>query len=131
MQKVIDQYRQLILFLAVGAFSAGVNFLTFSIAWQMLGLPYQAASSLGYVLSVIAHFYCNRRYTFKSHTQNPIPQLKKYSFLLVINYFITLSTITFAVETLHLSPYLGTVMAIAMTVGIGFILSRQWIFKIA
>lgn len=121
--------RQLGLFLTVGLVSAIVNFVSFYVIWSLLGAGYVIASSAAYFLSVITHFFGNRNITFNMSHVNLTPQLKKYIILLVINYCITLIAISTSVEIYHLSPYLGTIIAIALTVGIGFLISQRWVFN--
>lgn len=121
--------KQFLLFLTIGLLSAGVNFSTFFLMWQVAHLNYQLAVSIAYILAVSVHFFGNRSLTFQSQDQHMLSQLKKYLLLLLINYLITLATVTFFVSKLHFSPYLGLITAIGLTVLIGFTLCQQYIFK--
>lgn len=120
--------KQLALFLTVGSLSAVVNFFTFYIVWSLLGVSYLIASSVAYFLSVVTHFLGNRYYTFQTRHLKLAPQLKKYGLVLAINYCITLMVISTSVKAFHLSPYIGTILAIGSTVMIGFLLSQRWVF---
>ncbi|EKD75548.1 MAG: hypothetical protein ACD_44C00102G0003 [uncultured bacterium] len=120
----------LLTFLTVGALSAGVYFLSFSICWKLLRLSYPYAISIAYVLSVLFHFTANRNITFKSYGTNILPQTLKYLTMVIMNYGITLLIVNIAVEILHLSPYIGIVCAIGATVGSGYLMSRLWVFPV-
>jgi putative flippase GtrA len=123
-------HRQLGMFLTVGLTSAAVNFFVFFSCWNVLAANYLIASSLAYVLAVVTHFLGNRNFTFKSGHVQLLPQLKRYMLMLSVNYVISMLVITACVERLRLSPYIGLMAAIGLTVGLGFIVSRQWVFKI-
>jgi putative flippase GtrA len=125
----MSSLRQFLTFLLVGTLAAFVNFGAFAISWNLLGAGYKFSLSLSYILSVVTHFFCNRRYTFKSQSHPIFLQIKKYSLLLAVNYAITFFTVTSSVEYLHLSPYLGLMLAIVLTVGVGYAMSKIWIFK--
>lgn len=116
-------------FLTVGALSAGVYFLSFSICWKLLKLSYFYAVSIAYVLSVLFHFTANRNITFKCYEAKILPQTLKYLTMVMINYGITLLIVNIVVEILRLSPYIGIVCSIGATVGSGYLMSRFWIFQ--
>jgi putative flippase GtrA len=116
-------------FLTVGALSAVVNFCSFSFFWKVLGLPYQYAVSIAYVLSVIFHFTGNRNVTFKSRESNLALQVLKYLTMVFTNYLITLTIVHFVVEKLHFSPYIGIIASISTTVWTGYLMSRLWVFR--
>lgn len=116
-------------FLAVGASSALVYFLSFAWLWNSLHLNYKLAVSIAYLLSVIVHFTANRRITFRAHDHVLSKQLAKYSVMIAINYCITLFVMHGVVTHLGWSPYLGIVCSIAMTVGIGYLIAKFWVFR--
>jgi len=121
--------KELGLFLTVGLVSAGVNFFSFYLILSLVGASYIVASTIAYILSVVIHFLGNRSFTFRVDHLDLTPQLKKYLVLLAINYCVTIMAVSTTVEICHLSPYLGTIIAIALTVGVGFLLSKRWVFN--
>lgn len=124
----MNNVKQFFLFLTVGSISAVVNFFTFFCTFNLMNLDYRFSVSIAYILSVVVHFLGNRYFTFQSHRQHSFSQIKRYMVLLLINYCLTLATVTTSVALLHLSPYIGIVLAIALTVGIGFIISKKYVF---
>lgn len=125
----MNNCKQFFLFLLVGSLSAIVNFFTFFCTFHLLNLDYRFSVSVAYILSVMTHFLGNRYFTFQSHHEPSFSQIKRYMVLLLVNYCLTLAIVTTSVAILHLSPYLGIVLAIAFTVGIGFIISKTYVFK--
>ncbi len=122
--------RSILSFLIVGAIAAVINFGTFAIFWSKLHYSYQVAVSFSFALAVFFHFHANRYFTFKSHHIRIQTQLPKYLGMIVINYTITLLIMYLSIEIARLSPYIGNVIAIAATVGIGYTISRLWVFAI-
>lgn len=122
-------HRDFFFYSAVGGVSALVNFGCFSLFYGVFRLHYEVAVTLSYILSVLTHFNGNRRVTFKRHTHALLPQLKRYGVMLFINYLVTLLVMHIAVAFLSLSPYIGLISAIAVTVWIGFIMAKFWVFK--
>lgn len=119
------------LFLAVGAITAGIYFFIFTVFWKMLHVDYRVSVSIAYVLSVTFQFLTNRGVTFKNHSHNVLNQLIRYVVMLVINYGITMAVVEYTVKVLLLSPYFGVIFSVGITVITGFLLSKLWVFKTA
>jgi putative flippase GtrA len=125
---VIANKRAIFLFLLVGALSATVNLASFAFLWQYCGLNYQIAVSIAYTLSVALHFVANRKLTFQSDHTYFLLQMPRYFTMLFINYLITLGITRLVVETLHLTPYLGIVLSIGVTMNVSYLMLRYWVF---
>ncbi|OGT38023.1 MAG: hypothetical protein A3F11_03380 [Gammaproteobacteria bacterium RIFCSPHIGHO2_12_FULL_37_14] len=131
-KKFIVIHRQsMVSFLIVGAISAVINFVSFAIFWQYFKISYSYAVSYAYVLSVIFHFAANRNMTFKHRGTRITSQIPKYLVMILINYLITLAIVDIAVQVMGLSPYIGIALSIGATVGVGYLMSRFWIFRAA
>lgn len=118
-------------FLCVGGFSAVVNFGSFTAMWHYLHWPNALSVTVSYFLSVLVHFLGNRYITFHETKHQPLwDNLKKYGVMVFINYFISLLIVHVGVNNFHLLPPLTVVISIIVTVGLGFLLSKKWVFKI-
>lgn len=117
------------LFLSVGALSALVYFLSFTLFWKLFGWNYKISISFAYFLSVVTHFTGNRNLTFKSYGVSIPLQVAKYLLMVATNYAITLIVAHIVVEILKLSPYISIVCSIGATVSTGYLMSRFWVFK--
>lgn len=133
MDKIIDYFKQNIhtisLFLLVGTLTAFVYFALFALFWNGLHIHYNAAVSISYISAVVFHFTANRYVTFKSQHQPLAKQLYRYSLMTLFNYLMTIAIVYFIVERCLLSPYLGILISIGVTVNAGFIMSRYWVFQ--
>lgn len=128
LQYYVTHRKSILLFLFVGFLSAAVNFGTFTVLWKWVGLNYKVAVSFAYVLSVIVHFVVNRKLTFQSDHTHFLLQMPRYLTMILINYLITLGITRIVVEVLHLSPYLGILFSIGVTINVSFLMLRYWVF---
>ena len=129
--KLISNFdsRTLFFYLLVGGTSAFVYFVVFTLFWKWFDVNYKISVSIGYVLSVVTHFTANRRFTYQSHDKKLHTQLPKYLSVVLLNYLITLFIVHGMVSTLHLSPYFGIVVSIGITLLIGYLMTKHWVFK--
>jgi len=115
--------------MTVGTISTTVNFSSFFLSWNMLHFNYKIAATIAYWLSVVAHFFGNRRFTFSGHDQQIRKQLPRYSVLLAFDYTVTMTAMMIAVEALKLNPYFGLIGSVGITSCTGFFLAKTWVFK--
>lgn len=120
--------KSILAFLTVGALAAVINFGIFTLLFKTTHLNYEIITSIAYICSVIFHFTANRSFTFKSQNISMSHQLPKYSGMVLLNYVVTLLVMRGVVDGLQLSPYIGNIFAIGMTVGTGYLISKYWVF---
>lgn len=117
-------------FLCVGGVSALVNLGVFSLCWHFFRWPNVASVSVAYFISVLVHFLGNRYITFSANKHQPLlHNLKKYLVMVVVNYLISVAVVHVATAWFGVYPPLAVCLAIAVTVGVGFFLSKMWVFK--
>lgn len=80
-------------------------------------------------MAISFHFTMNRWATFRAHDHNPAPQIIRYLMFAGFNYLLTLVVVWLFVEILRTAPYTGVAVAVIITIGMGFIISKYWIFK--
>ena len=130
LKKFIFENRiSIFIFLLIGALTAVLYIGLFNILYKLFDINYQIALLLSYVLSVTFYFYVHRRFTFRSHGHPVSRQLVRFIIMLIMNYFITLGIVHFVVETLHLSPTLGIVISIGLTVITNYLIGKFWVFS--
>ena len=126
---LIQQQKKLITFLTVGVLTAAVYFSLFTVLWKWLHLNYKIAVSISYCFAVMFQFFLNRHVTFKSGNENVLYQVIKFGVLLLINYILTIAIVTWSVNTLMVTPYLGIIISLTVTVFTGFYISTFWVYK--
>jgi putative flippase GtrA len=122
--------RAITLFLGIGALTALVYFTLFTVIWQLLHIDYRIAVTISYLTAISFHFLMNRKITFQAACGNFIPHVMKYAVMTSINYVITILIVEFSVKLLLLSPYLGVLIALGVTVVTGYLMLKFWVFQI-
>lgn len=128
-QNLTDKYSKFISFLVIGVLTACVYFILFTICWKWLGMNYKIAVTSAYIPAVSFQFLTNRSFAFKNRTDNITYQAIKFIMLLAINYVLTITIVTGAVIYLSVSPYLGMLLSLGVTMITGFLISKLWVFK--
>jgi putative flippase GtrA len=116
-------------FLSIGLITAILYFSAFTFFWKFIDINYKTSVTLAYIFAITFQFLSNRHITFRSSDSGVTSQVLKYFILVSLNYLITYFVVAFIVEVLNLSPYLGIIASIIITFGIGFLLSKFWIFR--
>lgn len=124
----IENRKSILFFLLIGIISATVNLGSFGIMWKWIGMNYQLAVSIAYILSVIVHFSANRCIAFERRDKHFVRQLPRYFATLFVSFCVTLIVTRFVVEVLSWTPYLGIVMSIGITININYLMLRYWVF---
>lgn len=103
-----------------------------NISYSVLGFnfKYIVVVSIAYIVSTIFHFLANRHFTFGAVKERHQQQIIRYMVMWTINYLITVLIVSFCVEQLKFSPYIGVCVAVAFTMFIGYFLARYWVFKV-
>ena len=115
----------------VGSITTLIYFALMLIADISLGLPSMVAVSLAYSGSTIFHFLANRHFTFSGNHGPHGTQLFRYLIMWVINYLVTILVVGICIELFYLSPYIGVCISVLLTMCIGYLLSRHWVFRIS
>jgi len=113
----------------VGAFTALIYFSLMWILDVFFGFPYFIVITLAYLIATIFHFLSSKYFTFNVSEGFFYRQIKRYFIMLIFNYLITLLIVTICVKIFYLSPYLGVCFSVLITMFLGFILGRFWIFE--
>ncbi|WP_378735804.1 GtrA family protein [Nocardia brasiliensis] len=127
----VDLKTQIVRFTLTGGLSAIVDFGLYSLLFNLLGLPREAAKSLSFIVGTTTAYLINRRWTFQA------PPSRARFVAVVILYAVTfavqvgLNALMF--ETLPDAPWrqlLAFVIAQGTATVINFIVQRVVIFKI-
>jgi putative flippase GtrA len=120
--------REVFRFLLVGAASAGTQFGVLFL-FDVCAFSINRSISASYVASVLVHFLGNKYFTFRSVSNVDAIEVLRYLSVALINYLITICIVWFFIEMLDSNKYIATMASISTTVGIGFLLSKLWVFK--
>lgn len=113
----------------MGAASASTQFSVFALLFEVCDVPINWSVSTAYVASVIVHFFGNKLFTFGGSAKLYASEILRYLSLVMLNYLITVVVVWLIVDVLKSNPYMATMISIAITAGIGFALSKFWVFN--
>ena len=119
-------------FIKYGIVGASTALIYFALMWILdvfFGFTYFIVITLAYLIATIFHFFLNKYFTFNVSEGFFYRQITRYFIILILNYVITLFIVTICVKIFHLSPYLGVCFSLLITMFLGFILGRYWIFE--
>ena len=114
----------------VGAVTAAIYFLVMWALDSIFGLNYIAAVSIAFFVSIVFHYLANRHFTFGAVIEQHWNQIKRYLWMLILNYLITIAVVSVCVEFFLLTPYMGVWISLVFTTWTGYFLARRWIFNI-
>jgi putative flippase GtrA len=126
---IFENSIMMMFFLSVGAMTAILNFLIFTLCLHYLHFDYHIAMTIAFVLGVIFYFFANRNITFKARGARINGQVVKFLFMLLISYLLNLSILHVLVSSFGLSPYLGLVLAIGIGALPNYLLGKFWVFR--
>ncbi|MFY9822080.1 MAG: GtrA family protein [Thermoanaerobaculia bacterium] len=113
--------RQVLRFVAAGAANSGLTWLLYLLLLR--GMSYRWAYSLSYVAGILLSFLLNSRFVFR------VPlrwrNLVRYPAVYVLQYLLGYTVIYVAVGLAGLDSRLGPAAVLAVTVPVGFLLSRR------
>ena len=121
--------RQFFNYLIVGGFTALIYFLSLSFLIKYFQTSHYLGISISYLIAASCHFLLNRKYTFLASNQSLKLQIFRYLIMLIVNYLITLIVVWIVIDALRQSIYLGWITSIFVTLVVGFLFSKFWVFN--
>lgn len=130
-----DGDRRFLRFAAVG----GTNFLLgltlFQASWHMGAsldsLRTPVAQTVAYAIGMAWSYYWNRKWVFRSAGRDPAAvalEAMRFMIAQLLCLLISILFVTFAVDVLHLGPWLGWVVAMAPLILLNFFITSRWVF---
>ncbi|UIJ71062.1 GtrA family protein [Aurantimonas sp. HBX-1] len=116
-------------YVGVGGATALVYFGLIFLTVELLQLGHLLAVSISYIAAITFHFLANKALTFRSREANVLREVTRYICVALVNYVITLIVVHLVVDSAGQSTYLGAAMAIAATLGLGFGMTKFWVFQ--
>lgn len=117
----------LLKYLIVGVFN---TFFGFAIIFycMYLGVVAELSNFIGYFFGILISFFLNKKFTFKSNA-NLKNEFFKFVGSMYIAYIINLIILIIVIRFFNYNEYFGQILAgISYTI-VGFLLSKQWVFK--
>jgi putative flippase GtrA len=114
-------------FSIVGVSNTLVSLVSFYIFFEIFGIYYIIASTLGYVMGLVNSYFWNLRWTFKH--QHSTGVLVKFIIVNLIALSLKLSVISVLVEVYAIPELYSEVLAMGFAIVVNFGGNRFWTFK--
>lgn len=123
----LDDHRlKIFRFILVGSVNTIAMYILYVIM-VFVGLDYNIALIIDYVVGIIAGYMMHRYWTFAANT-SVMKSFPKYCITYVGIYFINLAILNFIVRNNLLTPILGQLLALGIIVLCSFLLQNFWVF---
>jgi putative flippase GtrA len=119
---------QFIRYAAVGLLNTAVTLLV-SHALIVAGVPYRAASAVGYTFGGITSYLANRAWTFAGHEGSHASVGSRYFVVFGLGLLTDLVLITLLVQDAGVGKIVAQLLVAPVIAVQGFVLARQWAFR--
>lgn len=115
-------------YLAVGGLATALNYFIFYVLLHFFDVNYLISSASGFIISVMAGYLFNKKWTFNDNNKDLLIVLKyfgMYGFSLLLSLFL----LKISVEVFLFSPELGNIFSIVVTTCVNFMGLKYLVFK--
>lgn len=115
-------------FAALGAFTYGIDLLVLALGFDLLGMPYPVAVTLGYVIALGLAFLLNRRLNFqvRGHVGR---QTARYVLSVLANYLLFILLLSSTMEAIGVNYLLARLTAGACEAVFMYLMMRLVVFR--
>lgn len=131
MKKMIEQYREQILYLLFGVVTTVVNILVFQIC-RMMQMELYLSNGIAWIISVLTAYVTNKIWVFESKTAELsvlISEVGKFFFARILSLGIDMGCIWLLVDVLKLSDFIGKVASNVVVVVANYFFSKLFVFN--
>ena len=121
-----DYWLKIFRFILVGSVNTIAMYILY-VGIIFIGLSYNIALTIDYVIGIIVGYMMNRYWTFAVNT-SVMKSFPKYCVTYVGIYFINLAILNVIVRNNLLNPLLGQLVALGGIVFCSFLLQNFWVF---
>ncbi len=121
-QEVID-------YLIFGALTTAVNWVTFQLLNAVLMVPWGAANTVAWIVSVVFAYITNRRYVFRSKNQKILREFLLFVQCRVVSFLMETLALYLLIEICSFAPFFAKVIAAVIVVTANYVFSKVAIFK--
>ena len=118
-------------YIAVGGLATGVYLGSTAVLSQLVGLPFQAAMLIGYVLGIAVHFLLHRSYTFATEHGYALSvphQAGRYVAFVIVQYLFVAVSVALGSALLDVAQILVWLALFGPVTVVGFLVLRTRMF---
>jgi dolichol-phosphate mannosyltransferase len=121
---------QLMRFGLVGASGFVVNLAVYALCVHALGVPYQGAAVLAWLVAVTNNFLVNRHWTFDATAGRIHFQAIRFFLVSLVAFGFNLLLLTLFVETAGMAKVPAQAIAVVASTPLNFIGNKLWSFRV-
>jgi putative flippase GtrA len=125
--RTASSLRQLAVFVIVGGTNTAITYLIYA-ALVCLGLHYNVALALDYVVGTAFGYFLHRRWTF-GHSGRHAESLSKFVASCIGVFFLNLALLNAIEWTGFVGPLVGQMVALALSAVFAFLVQKLWVFR--
>lgn len=131
MNKILQKYRELILYVVFGVLTTVCNFAVYFIATRLFHLSIEIANILGWLLSVLFAYVTNRQYVFQSveHDKNVIKELLSFYGSRLFTGLLDFGGMWLFADYLKFNDMITKVVLNVIIIILNFVLSKFLVFQ--
>jgi putative flippase GtrA len=120
---------QLVRYGVVGASGYVVNLIVFTLTVHPLGIPYQVAAVVAFLVSVLNNFWWNRHWTFGAREGHAGFQAMRFFVVSAIAFAFSYLVLIALVEGIGLPKVLAQAISIVAATPLSFLGQKLWSFR--
>jgi putative flippase GtrA len=120
---------QLVRYGVVGASGYVVNLIVFTLTVHPLGIPYQVAAVLAFLVSVLNNFWWNRHWTFGARDGHAGFQAVRFFVVSALAFALSYVVLIALVEGAALAKVLAQAISIVAATPLSFLGQKLWSFR--
>ncbi|TBX39340.1 GtrA family protein [Lactiplantibacillus paraplantarum] len=126
---VKETRNQAIRYILWGLISVAVNFATFYTTYHLIGLEYQVANIVSWVIAVQVAFWVDRLKVFDHHSNHVYREMGKFYGTRVVTYVVEAIILWLLMSVLGSSAVLAKVLGQAGAIIGNFLFSKLYVFR--
>ncbi len=125
----VDNWKQLMRFLCVGASGYAVNLAVFGACVHLLAIDYKIASVIAFLFGCANNFWWNRHWTFDAAHHHPAEQGLRFFLVSLLVFGFAYGMLVAIVSTTGMEKVLAQAIANAAATPLSFIAQKLWSFR--
>lgn len=121
---------QLVRFALVGGTGFVINLAVYTLCVHAIGVPYQAAAVLAWLVAVLNNFILNRHWTFDASTGRIHFQAIRFFVVSLVAFGFGLLLLTLLVEVGGVAKVPAQALAVAASTPLNFLGNKLWSFQV-
>ncbi|MCT0163092.1 GtrA family protein [Lactiplantibacillus pentosus] len=126
---VKETRNQAIRYILWGLISVAVNFATFYTTYHLIGLEYQVANVISWVIAVQVAFWVDRLKVFDHHSKYVFREMGKFYATRIVTYLIEAAILWLLMSVIGSSAVLAKILGQAGAIIGNFLFSKLYVFR--